>query len=291
MVIGIEGSWGKGKTSVLNMIKEALEEDIESVADLPVGGSDQNEQGWTPWIKRKVESFLVSTRDACRHLLGWVPLFSGSQERPEVVEFEPWQLTGVETITRSLFQDMGRAIGRSDDSRATQKLARRMEQLQVAFGAAGDPTSNNFADWLRAVVGVSSVSGLGYSFGLFNIQTVFDAEIFTAKVLVGTISTFGLLASIFGNLSDFLLAESEVQSKTTEELREDVRAELKDREYPLVVIIDDVDRLAPDEVMLLFKLIRASGRFPNVIYLLGLDRRRILNMFDGENVDKDLSTK
>ncbi|WP_263835078.1 KAP family P-loop NTPase fold protein [Salinibacter sp.] len=291
MVIGIEGSWGEGKTSVLNMIKEALEEDIESVEDLPVGGPDQNEKGWVPWIKRKAESSLVSMREACRHLLGWVPLFSGSQERPEVVEFEPWQLTGVETITRSLFQDMGRAIGRSDDSRATQRLARRMEQLQVAFGAAGDPTSNNFADWFRAVVGVSSVSGLGYSFGLFNIQTVFDAEIFTAKVLVGTISTFGLLASIFGNLSDFLLSESEVQSKTTEELREDVRAELKNREYPLVVIIDDVDRLAPDEMMLLFKLIRASGRFPNVIYLLGLDRRRILNMFDGENVDKDYIDK
>lgn len=39
----------------------------------------------------------------------------------------------------------------------------------------------------------------------------------------------------------------------------------------ILVIIDDIDRLAPDEVSDLFRTIKATGNFPNVIYLLAFD--------------------
>lgn len=297
MVIGIDGGWGEGKTSVLNMIREALEEDIESVDELPVGWPDrggeknatadkQDEESSRTrrvlaWLRRKLTSLRASTSQ-------YFPWDSGAQERLQVVAFEPWQLTGVETITRSLFQDMGRAIGESDVSPQTKELARRMEQLKIAFGAAGDATSSSIrSGWIRTVVGFVSAGGLGYSFGWLDVEALFGTEIFTAKMLVGVASAFGLLASILGKLSGILFAESEIQSKTTEDLREDVRAGLESREHPLVVIIDDVDRLAVDEVLLLFKLIRASGRFPNVIYLLGIDETRVLEMFNKEKIDID----
>jgi predicted KAP-like P-loop ATPase len=39
----------------------------------------------------------------------------------------------------------------------------------------------------------------------------------------------------------------------------------------ILVIIDDIDRLAPDEIRDLFRTIKATGNFPNVIYLLAFD--------------------
>lgn len=39
----------------------------------------------------------------------------------------------------------------------------------------------------------------------------------------------------------------------------------------ILVIIDDIDRLAPNEVCDLFRTIKATGKFPNVIYLLAFD--------------------
>jgi predicted KAP-like P-loop ATPase len=39
----------------------------------------------------------------------------------------------------------------------------------------------------------------------------------------------------------------------------------------ILVIIDDIDRLAPDEISDLFRTIKATGNFPNVIYLLAFD--------------------
>jgi predicted KAP-like P-loop ATPase len=40
-----------------------------------------------------------------------------------------------------------------------------------------------------------------------------------------------------------------------------------------VFVIDDIDRLAPDEICEIFKVIKALADFPNVIYLLSFDRK------------------
>lgn len=40
-----------------------------------------------------------------------------------------------------------------------------------------------------------------------------------------------------------------------------------------VFVIDDIDRLSPDEIRELFKVIKALADFPNVIYLLSFDRK------------------
>ena len=39
----------------------------------------------------------------------------------------------------------------------------------------------------------------------------------------------------------------------------------------ILVIVDDIDRLAPDEICDLFRTIKATGNFPNVIYLLAFE--------------------
>ncbi|MEO7720414.1 MAG: P-loop NTPase fold protein [Pseudolysinimonas sp.] len=46
-------------------------------------------------------------------------------------------------------------------------------------------------------------------------------------------------------------------------------------EQPLVVVIDDIDRLTSEEIRDVFKLVRLTASFPNVIYLLAFDRARV----------------
>lgn len=43
------------------------------------------------------------------------------------------------------------------------------------------------------------------------------------------------------------------------------------------MILDDLDRLAPDELLLVFKLVRLIGRLPNVYYLLCYDEQTLLD--------------
>jgi hypothetical protein len=57
--------------------------------------------------------------------------------------------------------------------------------------------------------------------------------------------------------------------------RERVRKALSSLEEPIVVVIDDIDRLSTAEVRDMFKLVRLTANFPNVIYLTAFDRARV----------------
>lgn len=44
---------------------------------------------------------------------------------------------------------------------------------------------------------------------------------------------------------------------------------------PIVVVVDDVDRLTTDEIRAVFKLVRLTASFPNIIYVVAFDRARV----------------
>lgn len=47
---------------------------------------------------------------------------------------------------------------------------------------------------------------------------------------------------------------------------------LEEQSKRFLILIDDIDRLTPDEALLVFRLVKSVGRLPNVIYLLVFDR-------------------
>ncbi|MGA4545156.1 KAP family P-loop NTPase fold protein [Uniformispora flossi] len=53
---------------------------------------------------------------------------------------------------------------------------------------------------------------------------------------------------------------------------------LRKADTSVLVIMDDLDRLTPSELLLVFKLVRLAGRLPNVHYLLGYDERTLLDV-------------
>lgn len=50
---------------------------------------------------------------------------------------------------------------------------------------------------------------------------------------------------------------------------------LSEINLPIVVVIDDIDRLSSEEIREVFKLVRLTGKFPNIVYLLAFDRERV----------------
>ncbi len=57
--------------------------------------------------------------------------------------------------------------------------------------------------------------------------------------------------------------------------RIEICEELTKLDRPLVVVLDDVDRLRSEEVLDIVRLVRLVGDFPNTLYLLAFDRPRI----------------
>ena len=55
---------------------------------------------------------------------------------------------------------------------------------------------------------------------------------------------------------------------------------LRDRDKPIVVVLDDVDRLSAPEIREVFKLVRLTASFPNLIYIVACDRLRVEQALD-----------
>jgi hypothetical protein len=68
---------------------------------------------------------------------------------------------------------------------------------------------------------------------------------------------------------------SEQRKQSVTARRAELAKKLAKLDAPIVVIIDDLDRLSTDEIRDMFKLVRLTANFPNVIYLLAFDRGRI----------------
>ncbi len=59
---------------------------------------------------------------------------------------------------------------------------------------------------------------------------------------------------------------------TVESLQGEITKALMEQDKRFLIVIDDIDRLAPDEALLIFRLVKSVGRLPNVVYLLVFDR-------------------
>jgi len=64
--------------------------------------------------------------------------------------------------------------------------------------------------------------------------------------------------------------------------RKKVEEALRALAKPIAVVIDDIDRLTTAEIRDIFKLVRLTASFPNVIYILAFDRSRIESALNEE---------
>lgn len=101
---------------------------------------------------------------------------------------------------------------------------------------------------------------------------------FAAIPVAGSWSA-GLLA-----MASFAKKFRELRSVSVAAQKEQVTKALGSLDHPIVVIIDDIDRLDRAEIREIFKLVRLTASFPNVIYLLSFDRIRIENALADDGV-------
>lgn len=62
------------------------------------------------------------------------------------------------------------------------------------------------------------------------------------------------------------------ETESIEKLFQRLSKALEEQGKRFLVLIDDIDRLTPNEALLIFRLVKSVGRLPNVMYLLVFDR-------------------
>ena len=88
---------------------------------------------------------------------------------------------------------------------------------------------------------------------------------------IAPLASIGALAGF--NASELVRGASSLLAgnRSPSVLRRKAEKSLRRSKFPILVILDDLDRLDPEELLLVFKLVRLVGRLPNVHYLLCYD--------------------
>ncbi|MBL8047550.1 MAG: hypothetical protein JNJ45_02605 [Chthonomonas sp.] len=160
-----------------------------------------------------------------------------------VVRFEPWMVSTPEALAREFFKELGKAVLPKDNSKESrEKRAKFYRYTALALDAlalTADATGS---------LGVPLAGAAG-------------------KALRS--SRKAMEIAVKG------LAE-QAQQPTLREARDSLSKTLVDLEKPVVVMIDDIDRLDCAEVRTVFQLIKACADFPNVRYLLLYDHDQVV---------------
>ncbi|WP_144120980.1 P-loop NTPase fold protein [Catellatospora sichuanensis] len=150
--------------------------------------------------------------------------------------------------------------------------------LNMTVDAIGDTaTAVHFNPWM-----FSGAEALVSSF-FSEISKQLEKKEAKLKTVAGKLATYGQVLSPFAALTGAggatqgalnILQALAAQPSVFEQHRE-LRELLAGVGKRLVVVIDDVDRLRPEEVLDIVRLVRLVGDFPNTLYLLAFDRARV----------------
>jgi hypothetical protein len=159
-------------------------------------------------------------------------------ERPHVVEFKPWLVGERDALLQAMFAELVAGI----------------DQIELE---SGDATGVTIRKAERAATAVREFAGaLGTA-----------AKI--AKAGGSWVPGLGLLGGLVEKVSG---AVSKGRPKPLAASKKKVSARLRKLRRTLVVVIDDVDRLEPSEIIEILRLIRSVADFPNITYILAYDR-------------------
>lgn len=174
------------------------------------------------------------------------------------MDFNPWQWGDGEAIAKALFQQIADTLGGALSSKAGKRAAMFRRYGSALTGSAGSVKKLGAnAPLITLVLANASVVALAMSIGwqLPEAATV-------AKWLTGAsigLPVVGWLLIYFGK---------DRWAEPLDRIRADLESSLRASEKPLVIFVDDIDRLEPEQIRSLIRQIKVNANLPNIVFVL-----------------------
>lgn len=210
VVVGLEGSWGSGKTWVLN----ALRSHAEALPDA---------------------------------------------ERPVVVEFNPWMLTGADDMVGALLL----------------QLKAQLQSTQLSKPGFAQTAIEKISAYAQALT------------ALKHVALTFNLILPGTGAVIEAVSSAASSAGDMTKSTASALALHSTKSPSLQDLRKEIGAALAAEKSRLILLIDDLDRISPSEVAAMVRAVKAVANFPNTVYLLAYDPEAIAHALETQLEVKD----
>lgn len=172
-------------------------------------------------------------------------LQKSKSRKVDILQFAPWAISGQGHVTTLFFRELAIALAPSSTVIAdtTRKYSGLLSKVGVGLKAAGRYC-------------VSQGEGVGVIF----------------EVVGAAVDQTAQLGNQAANAAD---PKTKIKEQSLADVRESLTKQMMTLKRPILVVIDDIDRLTSDEVREVFRLVKENANFPNIVYLLMFDRSMV----------------
>ena len=181
-----------------------------------------------------------------------------ARQKTKIQKFNPWLFAGLESLAKGYLSQLGWAIRDTVGDATPRKTSQFIDRL-VRGGA-------------EFIGGAAALGAVAASHG-------------AAAPIAGAVKS-----AVTGALT---LGSNMIDTRSIDAMIEDLSAHLSSIECRFLIIVDDLDRLQPDELRQILTLVKTFGNLPNVTHLLAYDREIVNAALGGlvtSGLDDDLPT-
>lgn len=236
-VIALTGSWGVGKTSVINMVKNEISKN-----------ANKNKK-----------------------------LF--------IINFNPWQYTKADELIKPFLEEI--AFGCKKIKRRVAKYYKDFDTKSVRVYFTDLITS--ILSFLGFVVSLIESREKDIFFATQNFVNNLRTEVNRLEIIISALPIFmffGLFVfSLTKLLHSFFYAKLNTKREELSEQKNQISSFIKKRNCHFLIIIDDIDRLTPEETLQMFRIIRTNADFANTTYLVAFDKNVVIENLNKSNIN------
>lgn len=174
------------------------------------------------------------------------------------VDFNPWQWGDSDAISRALFDQIANSLGGvySKDAKSRAEALRRYSSILIGASTPLKKAGASKAAILTILTNTSVIA----------IAASINFDLPSARQAAFVLATLSIITSILGH---FLAHFGRDRSKEPlSKVREALESQLRKLNRPLVVFVDDIDRLEPKQIQLLIRQVKTNANLPNIIFVL-----------------------
>lgn len=181
-----------------------------------------------------------------------------ASERADWLDFNPWQWGESDAIARALFSQIADRLGgeHSKEALARAEALRRYGAIFTGSGASLKKVGSQ-SSVISMVLTNASVIAIASAIG-FDLPTV--------AVVAAVFATLSVCVPLLGRVLSYLGRDR--AADPLDKVRESLEVRLRELDRPLVVFVDDIDRLEPEQIRMLLRQVKANANLPNIVFVL-----------------------
>lgn len=187
------------------------------------------------------------------------------QDEPKsiTIDFSPWEWSSQDLIVSAFFKEIATKLEISDESKEHKELAEKIRTYLYYL--------NNITILTKPVIKTPSILFGILILGSLYFEKEFSIELLTNSILMvlaGWLIIFEGLGGFLKSLAERREHLANNKNKSVVDLKSSISESLNKINQPILIIIDDIDRLERHQILTVMQLVKSNTDFKNIVFLL-----------------------